>query len=69
MKVEDHVYNFLCAIECKTIQKEACICHACSKQIQRNISNPILEWDPKQQNQPVNVVLKSVGKDFSETQI
>ena len=33
------VYEFLCMLEEKNIEKTACICYACHKQIQRNINN------------------------------
>ena len=33
------VYEFLCKLEEKNIEKTACICYACHKQIQQNINN------------------------------
>ena len=33
------VYEFLCKLEEKNIEKTACICYACHKQIKRNINN------------------------------
>ena len=51
INLQDQVYNFLCSIEGKSIVKEACICHACIKQIQRNIGNPTYHprWRPKKE--------------------
>ena len=47
--MDERLYKFLCNVESMTIQKEACICHACYKQLNRNVGNSSYHprWRPK----------------------
>ena len=42
-KLKDNAYTFLCKVHVEgteNIDAKACMCHACSKQLTRNIDNP-----------------------------
>ena len=41
---------FLCKVQNSSIDKHACICYACSKQVKRNINNP--KFEPRWQSKP-----------------
>ena len=50
-KIQEQTYDFLCNIEGTEVSKAACICHACLKQINRNVGNPTYHprWRPKKE--------------------
>ena len=50
-KMQEQTYDFLCNIEGTEVSKAACICHACLKQINRNVGNPTYHprWRPKKE--------------------
>lgn len=52
-KFDDKQYTFLCKVENKLVDKCACICYACLKQLKRNLGNPKFEpqWRTKYNSQ------------------
>lgn len=49
INMSEKMYKFLCDVEGSTIRKETCICHACYKQVNRNVGNQSYHprWRPK----------------------
>ena len=49
-KVDCVVAKLICDVERISLCREVCICHACYKQVSRNVNNPIFQprWKPKQ---------------------
>ena len=52
-KFDNKQYAFLCEVENKLVDRCVCVCYACSKQLKRNLGNPMFEprWRTKQKCQ------------------
>lgn len=48
-KMDQAVYNLVCAVEECTLSTTTCVCHACYKQAARNVGkeNYKVRWRPK----------------------
>ena len=49
-RFDNEQYAFLYKVQNSSIDKHACICYACSKQVKRNINNP--KFEPRWQSKP-----------------
>ena len=71
VNMDERLYKFLCDVEGTTIQKEACICHACYKQVDRNIGNLSYHprWRPKLKVKGACSVEKCTSESYRSTNL
>ena len=64
-KFNDETYSFLCNLQGTAIDKCACICYPCAKQMKRNINNP--NYEPRWRSKPSTQQPQCSIKDCKNT--